>query len=484
MKNGVLLGSVLVIVLAHALAAETITMGSFVDMVKEKHPLFEREALSVQIQSTDQTRYLGSQDWTLFSTPYYTYQELLASSSFSPEKIQMAGASVGVEKIFWGTGGRMSLSWSSDYTDQDVPDIVIPIPPDPIVIPAGEAEYFQHKAYLTYTQPLLQNRGGYLDRLAYDLGSFTIDMTDVQAIENEETLILGLGMSFLDWALFEEQKRIADERLDLAEEQLEQTRRKRAANLVDRVDVLRGEDAVRLGKQGVMMIESQWKAKQTELAVLAQSEEIYGRSPQFDLYAVEALPEPDQAVAEVRERSRILRALAIRRSQLSHLRTGFQESRRPQLFLSVGAGLQGGDPEFGSSFELDKPDVLVALDFRYPLGSRTAGADIARTDLEIKQIEKDIEKVSLDLEAAVRNLLILIDEFEGILQIDQERIQSAAAKTEEELRLYNQGRGILTFVIQSRDSEQQAKLTYAQNAASYHKLVLQYRALMDELHQH
>jgi outer membrane protein len=483
MKKGLLPGFVLILVLTGTLAADTITMDSFVDLVKEKHPLFQREALSVEIQSTDRKRYLGSQDWTLFSTPYYTYQELLATSSFSPEKIQMAGASVGVEKTFWATGGRLSMSWSSDYTDQDIPDIVIPIPPEPIVIPAGEGEYFQHKAYLTYTQPLLQNRGGYLDRLAYDLGSYTVDMTDVQATENEEALILTLDMSFLDWVLLEEQKRIAGERLELAEEQLEQTRRKRAANLVEKVDVLRAEDAVRLGRESVMMTESQWKSKQAELAVLAQSEEMYSQSPQFDLYALEALPDPDQAVLELREKSRILRTLTIRRSQLSHLRAGFEESRQPQLFLSVGAGLQGGDPEFGSSFELDKPDVLVALDLRYPLGSRTARADIARTDLEIEQIDRDIEKVGLDLEAALRNLLILINEFEGILLIDRERIESAAAKTGEELRLYNQGRGILTFVIQSRDNERQAKLTYAQNAASYHKLVLQFRALMDELYE-
>jgi outer membrane protein TolC len=465
------------------LSAQTITMDSFLESVKEKHPLFEREQLSPQIQSMERESYLGAQDWTVFSTPYYTYQELLATSSFSPEKVQMAGASVGVEKAFWSTGGRLSLSWSSDYTDQDVPDIVIPIPPDPILIPAGASEFYQHKAYLTYTQPLLQNRGGYLDRLSYELGTYSIDMTHVQSIENEEAFILDLGMRFLDWVLLEEQRRIAGERLRLAEEQLAQIRRRRAANLIDRVDVLRAEDAVHLASQGVMLVESQRKSKQTELAVLAQSGKIYEQSPEFDIYGLESLPEPDQVVHQLGEKSRILKALSIRRNQLSHLKAGFSERSRPQVFLSVGAGLQGGAPEFGSALELDKPDLLVGLNFRYPLGARTARSEMARTDIEIEQVEKDIEKVSLDLEAAVRNLLMLINEFEGVLLIDKERIESAKAKTKEELRLYNQGRGILTFVIQSRDSEQQAKLTYAQNAASYHNLVLRYRALVDELHR-
>lgn len=88
--------------------------------------------------------------------------------------------------------------------------------------------------------------------------------------------------------------------------------------------------------------------------------------------------------------------------------------------------------------------------------------------------------MTLDLEAGVVNLLILIRELEKVLALNQEQIESAKAKTEEELRLYNQGRGDLTFVIQSRDNEERAKLTYAQNAAVYQKLILQYRALMDE----
>jgi hypothetical protein len=36
-------------------------------------------------------------------------------------------------------------------------------------------------------------------------------------------------------------------------------------------------------------------------------------------------------------------------------------------------------------------------------------------------------------------------------------------------------------VIQSRDNEENAKLLYADNATLYHTLLLQYRALLDEL---
>jgi outer membrane protein TolC len=481
MKPNIFYGMILILLSFQFSNAQTITIKEFLESVEQNHPFFEKESLSTAIQIKEHERFLGSQDWNIKSSPYYIHQKPLGSSAFSPEQIDKISGDIALEKAFWSTGGRVSVSWTSDYTDQNIPDMVIPFSPEDIVIPAGPSKIYTNKLYLLYSQPLLQNFGGKLDRLNYELSQYNIDFTEIQVLENQEGFVLDLGMNFLDWTLLSEQKRIANERLNLAQKQLQQTRRKRQANLVDKVDVLRAEDAARIAKQNIVLIQSQFKSKQAELAVLAQSQELYNLNPEFDLYTLETLSTLDDAVSQLKEKSRILRALGTRREQLSHLNKGYTETKRPQLYLSVGAGLQSGDEEFSNSFDLDKPDVLVALDFRYPLGNRTAKADIAKTDLELIQIEKDIENVSLNLEAGVRNLLISIKEMEKVLVLNQEQIESAKAKTKEELRLYNHGRGILTFVIQSRDNEEQAKLTYAQNAANYHKLILQYRALMDEL---
>ena len=121
------------------------------------------------------------------------------------------------------------------------------------------------------------------------------------------------------------------------------------------------------------------------------------------------------------------------------------------------------------------------MQFRVPLQNRTAKSQVAKTDLQLKQIQEQLHEISLDLESAVTNIYIQITELERVLTLNQEQIQSAKERTEEELKLYNQGRGELTFVIQSQDNEQNAKLTYAQNALTYHRLIVAYRALLDEL---
>ncbi len=480
MKHISLFGSIFLLCFK-AVQSQTITMADFLKSVQESHPFFVKESLSSEIEKKAQERFLGSQDWSISSLPYYVYQKPVGSGIGIPERLHILSGDIAVARVFWRTGGRLSLSWTSDYTDQLIEDIVISMPTGDIVIPAGPSKLYTNKVYLTYAQPLLQNAGGKLDRLEYELSKYNIDFAEMRALENQEGFVLDLGIRFLDWVLLSEQKRIAKERFALAQEQLSQIKRRWAANLVERVDVLRTEDAVRIAEQGIVLIESHWKAKQAELAVLAQSAELYNLGPAFDIYNLEILPEPDEAVSQLMEKSRTLKSFTVLQRQLLHLKEGYVDTKRPKLFVSLGAGLQGGDDEFSGSFELDKPDILVSFDFRYPLGNRTATADVAKTEIELRQIDKDIENIALELEASVRNLLILIKEMEKVLELNQEQIESAQAKTREEMRLYNQGRSDLTFVIQSQDNEQVAKLTYAENAVTYQRLILQYHALMDEL---
>ena len=460
--------------------SQTITLDEFLLKIRQTHPFFVKESLSVEIEVKAQQRYLGARDWNLSAAPFFSHQKPIGSSLFSPQRIDVLGAEMAAEKALWKTGGRFFLSWSSQFSDQKLPDISLPTPSGIMDIPTGPSEFYEHKIYLTYSQPLWQNSKGVLDRLEYELSQYNIDFTEVQALENEEVFLVDLAARFLDWALITDQIRIANERTRLAQEELERTTKKREAYLVDAVDVLRAEDAVRIAKQNVVLLEAQWKSLQAELSVLCQSPEMCDHEPEFDLYKLVALPSVQEISSQLREQSRILKTLNIRREQLIHLQDGYAEQGRPQLFLNVGAGLQGGDDEFAGSLELDKPDMSVALLFRYPLENRTAQASIAKTDLEIQQLDQEIENIALDLEASVVNLLVFIKEMEKVLALNEEQITSAKAKTEEELNLYNQGRGDLTFVILGRDNEQQAKFTYAENAASYQKLILQYRALMDE----
>jgi outer membrane protein TolC len=313
------------------------------------------------------------------------------------------------------------------------------------------------------------------------LAEYDLTVASLQALENQEAFLLTLAIGFIDWTLLEEKRRIADERLLLAQEERQLTDEKRRANLVDQVDVLRAEDAVRLASQNLVLVRSQARAKQAELAVLANMPQLSQLLPEHNLYELRDLPSLEQAGRILAEKSRVLQLLETRARRLEQRQAGFREREKPDLNAEFGLALRGGDDELFSSLEVTKPDLSVGISVSQPLGARAARSDVQQAELELQQVQARTERVGLELKSRLHALLIQLADLEEILELNREQIESAREKSAEERRLYNQGRSDLTFVIQAEDNERNARLTHAENAAGYHRLYQQYLALSDLL---
>lgn len=461
--------------------ARGVTLDDYLARVRTHHPLFAREQMRADIEMQRRESLLGREDWELVSTPSFRHAEPPQVTPFDPERVDEIDLDAGLSRSFWGSGSRLSLGWSTNVLDQKLPGFAIPVGGGTVIeVPVGPSTYYSHALTATYSIPLLKNRGGLLDRLDYELAMFDVGLAEVNAVENQEAFLLEVAMKYLDWVLADEQVRIARERLDLAEEELERTRRKRSSHLVDEADVLRAEDAVQVTRGVVMLVQSGWTAARAELARLAGWDVEELGAPSFDTYD---LPQPpgEEVIEDAIARTRSLRAIDIQYAQLESLESGFDEATRPELAAIVSGTLIGADSEFDESLEMTHPDVLVGVEFRYPLGNRTAEADVQIVRLERRQLELARRSVAVTLEASMRAIVTQLAELDRVIAVNVERLETARRKTAEEIDLYNQGRGDLTFVIQSRDNEAQAKLAYAENSLLYHKLMLRYRALADTL---
>jgi outer membrane protein TolC len=453
---------------AHLLA-QTITQEEFLNQLKKVHPLFEKEKLSAEIEKEEQNSYLGAQDWHILSSATFSHEEP-AIAFAGPEKTDAFALSGVAERVFWETGGRLGASFTSSTAKID-PTFGFSMP------------FYQNEIAVSYIQPLLKNRKGFLDKLQYNLKQFDIDFSEVQAIENMEDFLALSASKFLDWVYLTEQKKIIVERLRLSEEELDRTKRKREANLVDQADVMRAEDAVRIWKQNQVLVESQWKGLQAKLAVLSQDENIKNLSPEFKMYQVKQLSSLEEDILKLKNDSRLIKTLLVKLDQLELVRKSYQHILQPDLSLVAQLNTKKLETGFGRSLEMNKPDAVVGLYFSLPLGNRTAKSHIKKTELQISQLKKQVDEITLALTSELTNLNIQLNELKNVLVLNQEQIESAKERTKEELKLYNQGRGDLTFVILSQDNEENAKFIYAQNALTYHKLTIQYDALMDQLYK-
>lgn len=452
------------------ISGNPITLAEYLERVKDNHPFFEKESLNAKINRWEGESLLGGQEWIFTLQPFYNRFGEVTAKARSAEGAHNVGGEISLSKSVWETGGWLELGFQSDYTRTEG-------------LESFDYDLFTQSVTLSYIQPLLKNIGGDLYRLGYDLNQYNIKASEVQAIESGEGFLLDVGLRFIDWMHFSEQIYFNRERLELAQEQLAQTTRRFQANLVDRVDVIRAEDAIRSSQQGLIQLEAQWKAKQAELAVISQSEDIYSSTPQHELYELETLPSLQESSNRLRERARVFEPLRIAQTQLERSKWGYQQAMKPELTLTMSGSLKGSDGEFVQSLEMIHPDLHVDLELKVPSLYKEQSSKIKKADAQLEQLAATVRDLQVTLEANLRALMIQILEMERVLELNRELIKSAQERTKEELKLYNQGRGELNFVIQARDNEKNAKLSYAGNAVSYQKLALQYRALMDELYE-
>ena len=458
-----------------------VTIDEYLERVRTTHPYFRAEQLQPAIERQGADSFLGRQDWRLKGEARFAHLEPLPTSPFQPERVDVFALGAGTERLFWGSGSRLAVDWVSDVSDQNLPGLTIPGPGGGVEIPIGPSTFYRHVLRATWSLPLWQNRGGELDRLEYETGLYDVDASVATSRENQENFLLDAGTTFLFWALAEEQIGIAERRLELAVEEFERSKRQRAAFLVDEVDVWRSEAAVHNTQSALSLIESRWKSLQADLATIAGDSTYYSRRPRYDLFALPDPPDADAFVAGIVNTARLVRALDYRRDQLARLEAGYADTKRPSLDLNLSGALQGGGESWGGAFEMKYPDFGAGLVFSYPLGTRTASANVERTRLELRQLEERIRAVQISLGASARRIIVELVELRDVIAANKLSIEANEKRTGEELKLYNQGRGDLAFVIQARDNIALSELEYAGNVATYHNLLLRLEALSDQL---
>lgn len=450
-------------------AQQTLSMHQFLTNVQNNHPFFDQQQMNAQIAEQQQRAHLGDEDWVVVANPSYRHRERSAGNAFVAESENQFGASAGLEREFWSNGGRVALNYDYNYLDQRYPS------------PINTFEEHSHGVNLSYSLPLLKNRGGVLSRLAYDLQAYEVDVATVQADEAQEEFIEQRAAGYLDWVLLSEQYRIASNRLLLAEEELARSEKKRKSRLAAEVDVLRAQDAVITVKHIRQRIDAQRQALQAQLATESGDETLLRARPAFDLYQVAVLPDVDAMLGAMTIGSRLLKAIDLRLAQSQQQLDGLDHHNRAELDLVLGAGLASDHTDFNDSYELDQPQYSVGFNFRYPLGQRSAKAELSRARLQQQQLRQQRANILLQLAAQMRQLHTQMTALQDVLQLNREQIEIARQKTQEEVKLHQQGRSELTFVIQSRDNEQNAQLIYAENAATYQRLHLRYQSLNDRL---
>ena len=472
----------LLMVGASPVGAETIGLDEYLRVLRLDHPLFPAEQLAERIERARRDELAAVQDWAVEGRGAWSYTEPITSTPFAARWSEVIDLGSTVRRPIWSTGARLALQWQTAWTDQQLPTIEIPSPTGSRTIDTGPDRLFSAGLGVRFTQPLWRNRGGALDRLAYEAAAYEVDASSLQALEAQEAFLLEMALMFVEWTRWSMLHDVAADRVGVAREQLDLVQDMRSSNLVDRVDVLRAEDALAAAERGLSLARAQLRGQRAALATLAQMDDLGTREPSYALTDTTDLPDVEAAFAELRPRARTLRVIDERIDAVRLQREGAAETTDPELDLGLDLTLRGGDRDaYPSAWGLDSPDASVALTFRQALGAGRAEAAVDQAELRLLRLDHRHREVELELHAEVARHLALLAGLADALALHAQQVDLAARTAASERELYREGRNPLTFVLQAQDAEQAARSAWIETGVRYHQTLLRYRSITDDL---
>ena len=338
--------------------AETLTFDTYLQSLKS-HPIFLKGSIDKSIIEEEQQEIQTAEDWLLKSSAFYSHEE----PSFAvagPERTDAVKLSGSVERIFWNNGGSLQAGFQTTRANMKI-NPVYGIP----------STYYENALTVTYSMPLLKNKKGLLHRLQHDLKNFDIDISISLAIEEQENFLTTYALRYVDWVFLLEQRKIIEERIIISKELLTNNIKKRDANLIDNIDVIRSENALSIAEQNLLLINSAIESLVSELSEIITNIAFQDVDPILDVYQKYPMIDFNTENSNMLSESRILKTIKTQVEQIQYLKIGLVEDNKTSLNLITQLGLQNAEDKIVNSIVLDKPNFSIGLQLALPLGKRS-----------------------------------------------------------------------------------------------------------------
>ncbi len=451
-----------------------INQEEFIKRLQETHPFFKGQNLNTSIQQKIQKSHLGATDWRLNLNASSSASTFRTNDSGDPQNRGLKATSQNnftssFKRNFFSTGGNLSLDYQFTDTKNDLKE--------------GTSSSTKQGASISYNQPLLKNFKGVLDRTAYDLVGYNIKIAELQSLEAKESFLLQQLFLFLDWALFEAEYKITQNRLKLLKKELATTQRKYKASFSLKVDLISQQAAVSNLELALLSKKSELADVREQLAALFQDKNFLDSEiPEINIFSLDFSIEKNLN-NYLKENSRVLRIIQYQKQQNQRQQKSYHNQKQIQLDLSLSASQldEITDTTSGSSSNGGSSNYEIALQFSLPLGNNQAEGQLAESLLQLQQLNYNYDSEFRNLLANLRGLETRLKILEDTLALNTNQISLARLRTLEEMRRYKLGHGSSVLVLQAQDNEQNAEVGFAQIAVVYQKIVLQYMALLDKL---
>ncbi|MCH2261711.1 MAG: TolC family protein [Candidatus Thioglobus autotrophicus] len=437
-----------------------ITSEEFSAKLMQTHPYFLQLSLSEKVSLVDQKIARTYTDWNIQMGANESFSAGDDISSRLYNDLYTTSYEVSAHRKIANSGANLNLkhSWSRNDKDSTVLNTNV--------------------FSLDYVKPLLQNQNGLNDRLAVDIADIDLLAKQVSLLEQAESFLASKLTKLVDLALKQELEQLYMFQLELSKQQLDLAEEKFSNSLIDKSSLLQEKDTYVKANQQWLQSSRELNILRQELASLINVKESE-MVVEFDLFKEQPIMRVEPAVFV--KNSRSMQKFDFDKSKLQRRLETYENKTMPSVNLNMGIASQAEDDKYFSSFGNRDFSWNIGVDVSYPLGARKESLDVERTEISIAQLDAQRRETEINLEQQVSYLLAQIDLLAELVDISLEQGELANEKVIEEKTKYDNARGQKSLLIAAQKNANLARLSNVQTAASYQKIIIDYRVATDQL---
>ena len=437
-----------------------ITAEEFSAKLMQTHPYFLQLSLSEKVSLVDQKIARTYADWNIQMGVNESFSAGDDISSRLYKDLYTTSYEVSAHKKISNSGANLNLkhSWSRNDKDSTVLNTNV--------------------FSLDYVKPLLQNQNGLNDRLAVDIADIDLLAKQVSLLEQAESFLASKLTKLVDLALKQELEQLYMFQLELSKQQLDLAEEKFSNSLIDKSSLLQEKDTYVKANQQWLQSSRELNILRQELASLINVKESE-MVVEFDLFKEQSVMRVEPAVFV--KNSRSMQKFDFDKSKLQRRLETYENKTMPSVNLNMGIASQAEDDKYFSSFGNRDFSWNIGVDVSYPLGARKESLDVERTEISIAQLDAQRRETEINLEQQVSYLLAQIDLLAELVDISLEQGELANEKVIEEKTKYDNARGQKSLLFAAQKNANLARLSNVQTAASYQKIIIDYRVATDQL---
>ena len=437
-----------------------ITAEEFSAKLMQTHPYFLQLSLSEKVSLMDQKIARTYTDWNIQMGANESFSAGDDISSRLYKDLYTTSYEVSAHRKIANSGANLNLkhSWSRNDKDSTVLNTNV--------------------FSLDYVKPLLQNQNGLNDRLAVDIADIDLLAKQVSLLEQAESFLASKLTKLVDLALKQELEQLYMFQLELSKQQLDLAEEKFSNSLIDKSSLLQEKDTYVKANQQWLQSSRELNILRQELASLINVKESE-MVVEFDLFKEQSIMRVEPAVFV--KNSRSMQKFDFDKSKLQRRLETYENKTMPSVNLNMGIASQAEDDKYFSSFGNRDFSWNIGVDVSYPLGVRKESLDVERTEISIAQLDAQRRETEINLEQQISYLLAQIDLLAELVDISLEQGELANEKVIEEKTKYDNARGQKSLLIAAQKNANLARLSNVQTAASYQKIIIDYRAATDQL---